>query len=188
MRLRALLSLALALLALPALAQQQEPSAARLKLLQKEKARLLKVRREILIEGKGTFGQYFKVAYRNIAQGNKKQAEENVRRVLQCQQYAENARKKRQEKKFKVYTKLGKLYQRYAKRNRDVVKAYGEYSAPRMSKALAEIEAIEKEIMANGLRPAKRDWVTMKEIEKVPMPGQKTPQNTQRTKATDTRN
>ena len=187
MRLRALLPLALALLALPALAQQ-EPSSTRLKLLQKEKARIFRARREILIQGKGTYREYFKIAYRNIAQGNKKQAEENVRRVLQCQQYAESARKKRQEKKFKVYTKLGKLYERYAKRNRDVVKAYGDYSAPKMSKALAEIKAIEQEIRANGLRPAKRDWVTMKEIEKVPMPGQKAPQNTQRTKATGTRN
>ena len=187
MRLRALLPLALALLALTATAQQ-EPSAARLKLLQKEKLRILKARREILIKGKGNYRDFFKIAYRNIAQGNKKQAEENVRRVAQCRQGAATARQKRLEKRYKAYLKLGQLYERYAKRNRDVVEAYGKISSPKMSKALAEIEAIEQEIIANGLPPAKRDWFTMKEIDKAPKPDQKAPQNTKRTKATATRN
>jgi hypothetical protein len=187
MKLRALLPLALALLALPATAQQ-EPSAARLKLLQQEKLRIFKARSEILIKGKGTYRDFFKVAYQNIARGNKKQAEENVRRVAQCRQGAATARQKRLEKKLKAYLKLGQLYERYAKRNRDVVKAYGAFDSGKISEAMAEIEAIEQEIMANGLRPAKRDWFTMKEIDKTPMPGQKMPQNTKRTKGTATRN
>lgn len=153
---------------------QDDMASKRLRHLQKEKIRILKVRREILVDGKGTPRDFFKAAYVNIAKGNREQAPQNAQLTTKCREYVTIARKRRMEKKAVMYERLGKLYEDYAKQNVKVVKAYEKANSSQMKKALAEIAEVERKIVALTGSAPRRSWFTMVEISKVPMPGQRT--------------
>lgn len=147
------------------------PEGRQLQIMQREKQRILNARRAAGRNGTSPL-VLFRETYVNIAQGNRRQFAENTRLVEQLREQAENADRRRLFERRDSYIRLAELYRLYALQNQRVVKAYQDVSTSEMRQALAEIEAIEKRILALGAPRPKRDWFTLKEIENVPLPGQ----------------
>ena len=169
--------LALLLACLPLVGQETAQETKRIQLMQREKLRILAVR-----NGAGKKGAsalvLFKEIYVNLARGNQKQFADNQRIVAQLQEQAVVADKKRLNEKRDFYLRLAGVYVYYAKQNERIVKAYQSMNSAEIRQALEEIEKAEKKIAELGAPPAKREWFTFKELEKVPLPGQQTQQPT----------
>jgi hypothetical protein len=144
--------------------------------MQREKVRILKARAEAARTGASVF-VLFQVTYANLVKGNEEQRQDNLRLVGQLKARAEDADSKRLFERRDNYLRVAEIYRRYAQQNERIVKAYRELNSDEIDQALAEIEAIEQSLSALGA-PAKREWFTLKELENVPMPGQKPAQPT----------
>jgi hypothetical protein len=157
--------------------------------MQKEKQRIRQARVQLARKGASPL-LIFQQAYLNIARGNEKQVASNKKLVGQLRQYAAIAEKKRLPEKRDAYLKLAAIYKYYVEQNERIVKAYQSCNSAEMSEALDEIDKIEKKIVSMGLKPAKRDWFTIKELNAVPMPGQeaKQPTDPAQTKNTQSKN
>jgi urease accessory protein UreE len=144
--------------------------------MQQEKLRILHVRRKLAREGASPLA-IFQAIYQNVAAENKKQQPTNQRLVLQLMDYAERAERKRLDEKKKLYIALAKAYRDYALQNGRIVKAYGEFNSAEMTQAMDEVLTIEQQISKLGMKPVERTWFTISELEKVPLPDQKTAKN-----------
>lgn len=150
------------------------PEAKRLQLMQREKQRILQARRDAA-RTKTSPLVLFQITYANIAKGNEEQRGDNLRLVGQLKEHAEAADKKRLFERRDNYLRLAEIYRYYAQQNERIVKAYKDLNSAEILQAIDEIVKIEERIAALGAPPAKREWFTLKELEKVPLPGQKPP-------------
>jgi hypothetical protein len=150
------------------------PEAKRFQLMQREKMRILKARREAA-RTKASSLVLFQVTYANIAKGNEEQRGDNLRLAGQLKEHAEAADKKRLFERRDNFLRLAEIYRLYARQNERIVKAYKDLNSAEIHQALDEIAKIEERITALGAAPAKREWFTLKELEKIPLPGQKPP-------------
>ncbi len=152
--------------------QQAKPS--RLQAMQKEKVRLLALRRK-LIKEKTAPREMFRLLNATVAQGNYEQYKANITLMNRYVEYMDQADRKHLDDKVKLYAKLAECHKVYAKQNEALFKAYKAYDSGAFNDALAEIEKIEQRINALGGKIS-RDWFLPSELEKVPLPGQESAQ------------
>ena len=180
MRSRSAFILILALLLGGAIGHAQEnesqPKQSRLQAMQKEKARLIALRRK-LVKANVSPREFYKQLNTAVAQGNYEQYKTNVALMARYNEYVEQAEKKHLEEKAKLYAKLAECHKYYAKQNEALVKAYQAYDSGALSKALDEIAKAEERILALGGKVS-REWFLPSELEKVLLPGQEAPQPT----------
>lgn len=177
MRSRSVFMLILALLLGSSFCHAQEeasqPKQSRLQAMQKEKARLIGLRRK-LIKDRVSPREFFRQLNAAIAQGNYEQYKTNAALMARYNEYMEQAEKKRLEDKAKLYAKLAECHKYYAKQNEALVKAYKAYDSGAFSEALDEIAKAEERILALGGKVS-REWFLPSELENVLLPGQQAP-------------
>lgn len=156
-------------------ARQEKPT--RLQAMQKEKARLIALRRKLVKENTAP-REMFRLLNAAVAQGNYEQYKTNITFMNRYVEYMEQAQKKHLDEKVKLYVKLAECHKAYAKQNEALFKAYKAYDSGAFNEAVAEIEKIEQRINALGGKIS-RDWFLPSELEKVSLPGQEPaqPQN-----------
>ena len=135
--------------------------------LQREQARVAKIRAWARKKGASPL-QLMALVYEPVAKGNKKQYPKTTRLASRWYKKAEEAQKKREPKKAKLYEALGGLFKAYAKENKKVVEAYKKGDGSAMKLACDQIMKIERKIFELTGRRVDRDWFTPDEMLSAP--------------------
>ena len=135
--------------------------------LQKEQARIAKIRAWARKKGASPL-QLMALVYEPVAKGNEKQYPKTIRLANRWYERAEEAEKKREPKKAKLYEGLAGLFKAYAKENKKVVEAYKKGNTALVRKACGQIVKIERRIFELTGERVDRDWFTPDELLSAP--------------------